>query len=166
MIKARAPNENSFNTCTPAQVYYVRPTCVLRNGIMHAGYSQVCRHVQGMVDTIPGRSTMRLTQDYRICTPMVTAMTTTFFVFIRPPTFQSIHQTQLACLIRDGLIIVSHKAPYHHHHRLQLHSVIRISLTTADAVFRVSSLLYIVYHIYSSIRDMFSCLFVHNRVAV
>lgn len=70
----------------------------------------------------------------------------------------------------------SHKAPYHHrlhHHypRQYLQSTIRISLTTADAIFHVSSLMYIytyvLYntHSFSSIMSPFSCPFEHNRVS-
>jgi hypothetical protein len=49
--KARVPGENSFNACTSARVYYVRLTCVLRNGKTRVGYTQVCRRAGGTADT-------------------------------------------------------------------------------------------------------------------
>jgi len=61
LVKAPGLDGSSFNTRIPDQVYYVHPSWVSRHNIIGM---RACVHL------IPSRFPMRLTRDYRICTPM------------------------------------------------------------------------------------------------
>ncbi|KAL4104883.1 hypothetical protein QTP88_020159 [Uroleucon formosanum] len=128
------------STCTPAQVYYVRPTCVSRNGIMHAGYSQSFHDEinSRLSDLHPNGGG---DDDYFLC--------------VHPSVDVSVYSLDSAGLSDS---------------RWSDHRIPQSSLppTTCSSIQRFAFLSrpLTLFFTFSSIRDMFSCFFVHNLVVI